>query len=282
MFKRLFFSLLFVLLTAVVVFGAAEPALNVALVWHQHQPLYFDPAAAELMLPWVRMHAIKDYYDMAAVLKNYPDLKVTFNLVPILLEQLALYESGELIDRYQIHAQTEAADLTEAEKEFLLQRFFDANWDNVIARFPRYLELLEKRGTQADKKAIGEAMQRFTEQDYLDLQVWFNLAWFDPDFLQDDPKLAALVQRGRNFTEADKAVIHSKQVEIINEVVDVHRRLQQAGQIEIITTPYAHPILPLLYDTDLASVASPDLPLPEPAFAYPEDIKRLGLVIGEG
>lgn len=251
-----------------------EPVLNVALVWHQHQPLYFDPTTGQSQLPWVRMHAAKDYYDMAAIFRDYPQLRATFNLVPILLEQLALYAEGELIDKYQLLAHIPGDELQEGDKRFLLQRFFDANWDHVIARFPRYQELLDKRGSEVHEAAIAAAMERYTVQDYVDLQVWFNLAWFDPDFYTNDPELAALVQRGRNFSEADKELIHAKQVQIIRQVVDIHRELQEDGQIEIITTPYAHPILPLLYSTQVAQIASPGLDLPQIPFAWPEDISR--------
>lgn len=255
---------------------AADDAtpLNVAFVWHQHQPLYTDPATGEAFLPWVRMHAIKDYYDMAAVLLEYPSVKATFNLVPSLIDQLLAYYDGEPRDVYQKMALIPADQLGDDEKAFLLRRFFDANWDKVIARYPRYQELLNKRGPDGSDAAIAEAMTRFTEQDYRDLQVWFDLAWFDPDFLENDSDLAALVRRGRGFTEEDKQVIRAKQTAIIREVLPLHRRMQESGQIEIITTPYAHPILPLLYDTDVARIASPDLPLPGVRFAYPEDIAR--------
>jgi len=250
------------------------PPLNVAFIWHQHQPLYTDPATGDAILPWVRMHAIKDYYDMAAILQQYPSVRATFNLVPSLIDQLLSYYDGQPRDEYQKVAMVAADQLTDEQKAFLLRRFFDANWDKVIARFPRYKELLDKRGSDASDAAIAEAMTRFTEQDYRDLQVWFDLAWFDPDFLEQDPILAALVRRGRDFTEADKQLIRTKQAAIIREVLPLHRRMQESGQIEIITAPYAHPILPLLYDTETAHIASPDLPLPETRFAYPQDIER--------
>lgn len=251
-----------------------EPVLNVAFVWHQHQPLYTDPVTGEVQLPWVRMHAIKDYYDMVAMYKQYPDLRATFNLVPSLIDQIDAYTGGERIDAYQKAAAVPAEELDDETKRFLLERFFDANWDNVIGRFPRYKELLDKRGASADDESIRTAMGRYTVQDFRDLQVWFDLAWFDPDFLTNDPDLAALVRRGRDFTEADKALIHEKQVDIMGRVIDIHKEVQQAGQIELMTTPYSHPILPLLYDTDLARVASPDLDLPGLRFAWPEDIER--------
>ncbi len=149
----------------------------------------------------------------------------------------------------------------------------------MIARFPRYQELLDKRGgSEVNEAAIAAAMERYTVQDYVDLQVWFNLAWFDPDFYTNDPELAALVQRGgRNFSEADKELIHAKQVQIIRQVVDIHRELQEDGQIEIITTPYAHPHFAVIVQhpscpdcfTRLGSAANPPLCLARRYFPPP-------------
>lgn len=262
------------ILTAVAVPSLAQAEMNVAFLWHQHQPLYTDPATGNPTLPWVRMHAIKDYYDMVAILQEYPGLRATFNLVPSLLDQLEAYTTGSVVDTYQEVALVRAEHLTDDQKEFLLRRFFDANWEKVIGRFPRYKELLELRGTGASDLEIADAMTRFTAQDYRDLQVWFDLAWFDPDFLEGDPELAALVRKGRYFSEQDKAVIHEKQLQIMREVVHLHRTMQASGQIEVITTPYAHPILPLLYDVELAREASPSLDLPLERFAFPQDIAR--------
>lgn len=271
---RLSILLLIIFCTGLVGAEIVEPVLNVAFVWHQHQPLYLDPTTGFLELPWVRMHAIKDYFDMAAIFADYPDLRATFNLVPILLEQLVLYTEGDLIDKYQLMAQIPADQLQDWEKEFLLWRFFDANWDNIIARFPRYEELLDKRGRFVTNEVIASARERYSDQDYLDLQCWFNLAWFDPDFHTEDPELAELVRQERNFSEADKELIHRKQVEIIRQVVQVHRELQEQGQIELITTPYSHPILPLLYSSELAQSASPGLNVPVILYSWPEDIAR--------
>lgn len=251
-----------------------EPPLNVAFLWHQHQPLYTDPATGEAALPWVRMHAIKDYYDMAAILKEYPSLRATFNLVPSLIDQLERYAEGDPVDLYQKMAQIPADRLDDSEKAFLLRRFFDANWEKVVGRFPRYKELLEKRGAGAGDEEIEAAMARFTTEDYRDLQVWFDLAWFDPGFLRDDPELAALVRKGRGFTEEDKETIRRKELEIIRSVIPLHREMQESGQIEVITTPYAHPIMPLLYNVETARIASPGLDLPALRFAHPEDIDR--------
>ena len=92
-----------------------------------------------------------------------------------------------------------------------MQRFFDTN-PKIIARFPRYQELADKRkGADPDADRCGAA-HRSPVQDFRDLQVLFNLAWFDPDFLAQEP-LKALVDKGRDFTEADKPPLFDKALE---------------------------------------------------------------------
>jgi alpha-amylase/alpha-mannosidase (GH57 family) len=244
-----------------------EEPLYLSLVWHQHQPLYYkDPQAGIYTRPWVRVHATKDYYDMASTVAKYPDVHVTFNLTPVLLHQLDDFIAGAK-DIYWVMAEKPADQLTDDDKRFLLQRFFDTN-PKIIARFPRYQELADKRKS-ADPEAIDAALQSFTTQDYLDLQVLFNLAWFDPDFLAQEP-LKELVDKGRDFTEADKPVLFAKALDIIKGIVPLHKELQDQGQIEVITTPYAHPILPLVYDTNLALVGNSAALMPK-RFSYPND-----------
>lgn len=245
-----------------------EQPLYVMLMWHQHQPYYAPDDTGVYTRPWVRVHATKDYYDMAAILKDYPKVHATFNLTPVLIRQLDELAAGAK-DNYWTLAEKPAAELTDDEKRFILLRFFDANWDNIIGRFPRYKELLDKRGS-GDDAAIEAALASFSEQDFRDLQVWFNLAWFDPDFLAVEP-LKSLVEKGRDFSEADKAVIFDEAREIIEAVIPLHKELQDKGQIEVAITPYAHPILPLVYNSDLAAVGDPAAELPE-RFSYPPDV----------
>jgi alpha-amylase/alpha-mannosidase (GH57 family) len=204
------------------------------------------------------MHAAKDYVDMAAILEGYPDIHATFNLTPSLISQLDDLQAGAK-DLYWVIAEVPADKLTENQKQFLLDRFFDTN-RKVIARFPRYQELLVKR----------DADHEFTTQDYLDLQVLFNLAWTDPDWLAMEP-LVNLVSKGENFAESDKQVVFQEHVRLIAQVIPIHRQLQDEGQIEVTMTPLTHPILPLLISTDLAKVALPDIELPTKKFVYGED-----------
>jgi alpha-amylase/alpha-mannosidase (GH57 family) len=259
--------------------------LYVAIVWHQHQPRYLrDLETGEYSEPWVRMHSIKDYYDMVAILADYPNVRFTVNLTPVLLTQIQDviegYKSGGGTDIYLRMTLKNAADLTEDDKIFLLTHFFNANWDNVINIWPRYRQLKEMKGGDTPSELEASAA-RFTVQDWRDLQAWFNLAWFDPDFQEKDVTLPDgrtvtvknLIEKGRDYTEADKRQIIDTQIAIMENVVAVHRQAQDRGQIEVTTTPFYHPILPLLCDTDLARVAMPSVALPEMRFLHPEDAR---------
>ena len=224
--------------------------LYLAIIWHQHQPVYYkNPETNSYVRPWVRVHATKDYVDMASILNDYPTIKATFNLTPSLLRQILDLSAGARDDYWNI-ALVPADELTAEQQQYLLDRFFDIN-RTIIARFPRYQELLEKRDE-------GEA---YSTADYRDLQIMFNLGWVDPDWLAEEP-LASLVAKGRDFSEADKVVLFDEHLRLINEVIPIHKELQDKGQIEVTMTPYAHPILPLLVDTNSARIALPELDLP--------------------
>lgn len=274
-FSRLL-SLVLVLAFFLSACGPTEPpkptydpdVLYLNLTWHQHQPMYYKNDEGVYTRPWVRVHATKDYYDMASTVAQYPNVHVTFNLTPVLIRQLDDFSKNGAKDLYWVMAEKPANTLTEDDKRFILTRFYDVNWTNIIARFPRYQELLDKRGG-TDDAAINRALTSFSEQDFRDLQIWFNLAWFDPDFLDQEP-LKSLVAKGRDFTEEDKKVLFDEARRVIQGVIPLHKELQDKGQIEVITTPYAHPILPLIYDTNLAKVGNPGADMPE-RFSYPND-----------
>ncbi|PKO02205.1 MAG: glycoside hydrolase [Chloroflexi bacterium HGW-Chloroflexi-5] len=242
--------------------------LYVNLTWHQHQPLYYKNDDGVYTRPWVRVHATKDYYDMAAIVKNYPNVHLTYNLTPVLMKQLDDFVNNGAKDYYWVLSEKAASELSIDEKKFILTRFYDANWTNIIERFPRYKELLDLRGG-TDETAILAAMDKFSEQDFRDLQIWFNLAWFDPTWLEQEP-LKALVGKGKNYSEADKVILFDQVRFVMAQVIPIHKELQDAGQIQVITTPYAHPILPLIYNSDEAAVGNPSAELPE-RFSWPND-----------
>ena len=247
---------------------ANKDVLYLNLVWHQHQPLYYKDADGIYTRPWVRVHATKDYYDMASTIEQYPNIHATINLTPVLISQLDDFSNNGAKDLYWVMAEVPADQLTDSQKQFILERFFDANWDNMIARFPRYQALLNKRGG-TDQNAINAALKNFSVQDFRDLQIWFNLAWFDPQFLAEEP-LKSLVDKGEGFTEADKTILFDQVKTVIDGVIPLHKKMQDSGQIEVITTPYAHPILPLIYNSDIAKVGNATTDLPN-RFSWPND-----------
>jgi alpha-amylase/alpha-mannosidase (GH57 family) len=259
--------------------GAAEgptaafcvgPKIHLALLWHHHQPLYLQPGGRHetYRFPWVRLHAIRDYYAMAALVAQYPRVHVTINLVPSLLQQLDGYLTRHATDHALELTRIPAGRLTSSEQTALLSSFFDADWHHQIYIYPRYKALFEQR----------LAGRTFSTQDLTDLQMWFNLAWFAPELLEAPVRLhdgtridlASLVRKGQGFTRADLRAMLEAQDAIMRNVVPLHRSLQDAGQIEISTSPFYHPILPLIHDTDLATIDRPGAQRPA-RFHAPED-----------
>jgi len=273
--------------------GYSKP-LHVAIVWHQHQPRYLkDPDTGEYLEPWVRIHGIKDYYDMAAMLEEYPAMKMTINLTPVLLEQIqevvrgyySWKEAGGAgpipgCDKWVRLTLTPPAELTHDEKAFILRNFFRMPRETMIDIHKRFAELASKKLGDTDSE-IDRTIEMFTDEDWRDLQAWFNLAEFDPAFRAGPVTLPSgetvtvrhLIKKHRGYTEADKAEIIETQMKILAGIIPVHKKLKETGQLEIITSPYYHPILPLLCDTDVAAAASPGITLPEVRFTRPEDAR---------
>ena len=280
------------------------------LLWHQHQPTYLDPIADQLTSPWVRKHATKDYYDMAAILQNYPDVHVTINLTPVMLNQLIPY----YIDRL--------APFVDTKKNTVDAAGFLAKWKGHTDPWIDLLLEPTPDPTTATTKQIGllyadpwscvstapVLMNRFpayaalrdknpatlTQADLLALKVWFELAWFDPDFLHGPVTLptgdvvdltdilSASAPTNATFTlkvpmtEQLANRIVAEEVKIIKAIIPIHKKLfydaaLHTGQIEVATTPFYHPILPLVHDTELEGYGQPFDPKPSPPFQFPQD-----------
>ncbi len=231
-----------------------------------HQPHYENPLTGQLELPWVRLHGTKDYYDMAAVAEAHPEVRFTINVVPSLLDQIADYVTRKRTDRYLDLSRRGPGDLSDDEQAFVTANFFAANERTMIARYPRYLELHRRM----KHRIPGATGSLFNEPELRDLIVLFNLAWIDPSFFSD-PELKRLAGKGRGFTEAEKHWVLDRQLEILGGIVGLYRRLAAAGRIELTVTPYYHPILPLLLDSECAREAMPEVRLPRTRIQYPAD-----------
>ena len=244
--------------------------LHVAFLWHMHQPQYRNMLTGSCPLPWVRLHASKGYADVAAIAESYPQARHNVNLVPCLLRQLRDAAQGASDDFLDL-SERPADELSEDESARLLRGFFMANWQTMVEPYPRYRDLLDARGRHADSDSIAAAARRFRPRDIRDLQVWFNLAWFGFDARARHERITELIAKGRDFTEEEKAEVLAIQRQVIGEVIDRYKGLQEAGSVELTTTPFYHPILPLICDTDAAREAMPNAPLPQKRFQRPED-----------
>jgi alpha-amylase/alpha-mannosidase (GH57 family) len=242
--------------------------IYLCFLWHMHQPFYKDLVSGEYKLPWTRMHALKDYYGMVRILEEFPQIRQTFNLVPSMMAQVAEYAAGEAADPFLQAALKPAEDLTDSDRAFLLRHSFYSDPQRMIYRYPRYGELYD--AYQRQKSSGARAL--YGAQDFRDLQMWSQLAWFDEEFQEQDAEVREWVARGRGFTLADQRRMGEKQRELVSQVLPAYRKLAGTGQIEISTTPYYHPILPLLCDSNIAGVAHTNVPLPA-RFRYPGDAR---------
>ncbi|WP_267961095.1 glucodextranase DOMON-like domain-containing protein [Thermus caliditerrae] len=237
----------------------AQP-LKVAILWHQHQPPYENPVTGQYEGPWVRAHGVNDYPWMAEVLKEFPEIKVTFDYTSTLLKQIGDYLSGKAKDAYWRLSEKPLGELTPEERAFIVDHFFDIN-PRFVEKSPRYREL------QA-KKTRGEA---FSDQDLQDLRVLWNLYWINADYIERDPGLRALYRKDRGFTQEDVDYVLRKHLELMATILPLHKELWERGQIDLITTPYYHPILPILLDKEAIRESNPALSLPKEPIAWPED-----------
>lgn len=286
----------------------ANKPLYLNIIWHQHQPLYLDPATDQLKGPWVRTHGTKDYYDMVAILEHYPDIHATVNLTSSLLYQLEEYYVRRLapfVDTRRNRIKTKeyfrtyggktdpwidvalkpAETFTEKDLQILLYDAWNAFSINdvMIGRFPEY-KALRDRFRQHGGRSL-------TIQQLREVKFWFYAAHFDPDFLEKKVRLIGgdiidlsdlLVkdQQGhyllrKQITEEDCQRIVVETFKILSNIIPAHKKLMyhpisHKGQVEVITTPFYHPILPLIYDSDIAKLCQPDDPMPA-RFYYPQD-----------
>jgi len=248
---------------------------KVLFLWHMHQPLYRIPELRKdglkklYRLPWVFLHGIREYYDMLRIVDEVPGVKVCFNIVPVLLEQIEDYSGGEAVrDVFVEMIEKDPDSLIERDRAFILRNFFALNYETQIKLYPRFRELYDRRGKPFD---LESKVKRFSTKDFLDLQVLFLLANFSEVEKERDEFVSGLAQKGRDFSVEEKEELMARARSLISSVVPLLKKLQDEGKLEISTTPYYHPILPLLMDTDVARFSNPYRPLPAEKFSFPQD-----------
>ena len=177
--------------------------VRLAFLWHMHQPPYREPETGELVLPWVRLHATRAYHDMAWILERHPGVRCTVNFTPSLLEQLGGLADGSARDRLLELTARAPADLLGEERAQLLRMSFMVDWETNVRPLPRYSELLAKRGRELRAEDLDRVAASFSDQELTDLQLLFNLAWMGFGAAADEPVVAAMREKGRDFTRAD-------------------------------------------------------------------------------
>ncbi len=217
--------------------------LSIAFYWHMHQPVYQLNPDSDYLMPWVRLHGVKDYLDMLLIMLDFKTLKLNFNLVPVLLDSLINYGENGYHDIHSRLTITDVSELTDDDKEFILNNFFDANYSSMIFHHEPYNKLYQKRfsGENID---VGD----FSNQEYSDIMAWFNLAWLDPSHKNVFPEIKQLLDKAENFTLEDRVQIIELHRKIIRMIIPAYKEFLEKGRIEITTSPYYHAVLPILMD----------------------------------
>ncbi len=232
--------------------------LSIAFIWHMHQPVYKSDMNGIHLMPWVRLHAVKDYLDMLFIMDKFPGLKLNFNLVPMLVSSIYDYAYNGAHDILSKLTITPVEELSDDEKEFILNHFFDVNYQNMVLPYEEYKKLYDKR-FQNGNCDIND----FSPQEYSDIMSWFNLVWFDPMW-RDNPEIKELFnKKNGEFTQHDREKIIQLQRDLIKKIIPAYKKYQEDGKIEISTSPYYHPITPLLLDMQDARKANPNAEYPE-------------------
>lgn len=261
-------------------------SLNVVLCWHMHQPYYREGLDGAYHLPWVYLHGMKDYSDMAAHLERYPDMRAVVNFAPVLLEQLDDYaqhldgllkEGTPTQDRMlNLLAGTERIPADAAGRLRIVQDCQRCHAPRMIHPYPAFHELVRMVGA-TDKAGLGSAgleahLTYLSEQYFLDLLTWYHLAWLGHS-LRHLPLTRRLQRQERGFSTTDRHELLQLIHHCIAGLIPRYRALADRGQIELSMTPYGHPIVPLLNDFANLRDALPDVPAPA-APAYPDGPER--------
>ena len=246
-----------------------QKELSVAFVWHFHQPNYQTQPNGIRLMPWARLHAIKDYLDMLLIIDKFPKIKLNFSIVPALIDTIQDYAYN---DGHDIHSKltiTPVEELTDDDKLYILNYFFDINYEKLVSKNPRYNELYVKRYSSSE---IG--INDFSNQEYSDIMMLFNLLWFDPIWKNKYPELSEFEKKGHNYTLKDRQKLIELNRTIMKQIIPTFKKFQDEGRIEIITSPYNHPILPILLNPNDLKTPFLKYQLPDCKIALAIDAKE--------
>jgi alpha-amylase/alpha-mannosidase (GH57 family) len=251
--------------------------LDLVFLWHMHQPDYRDYATGEFLLPWVYLHAMKDYTDMAYHLEQHPRIKAVVNFVPVLLDQLEDYEqqfaNGQMRDPLlRLLVRENLDDLSDTERDLVLDSCFRSNHNKMVAPYPPYKRLFDLFKTL---EPGGEAALSYLSGQYFaDLLVWYHLAWCGESVRREHDLLIRMMSQSENFSHAERKQLFDLIGMVISGIIPRYRKLAESGQIEISATPHYHPLAPLLLDIKSGRESIPDSSLPQ-SQSYPGGRQRV-------
>jgi len=238
---------------------------DLAFLWHMHQPDYRHPDSGEFVLPWVFLHAIKDYTDMAAHLERHPAIRCTVNFVPVLLDQIEDYAeqfaTGQWRDPLlRIASRPDAVQLSDAERDWLLDMGFRCHAPTMLEPFAPYRRLRDL--LEHVRSHDGHGMSYLSGTYFSDLATWYLLAWSGESLRRGGQVIPALMAKGGNFSPADRQALLAELGAAVGGLIPRYRALAESGQIELSCTPASHPLAPLLLDFNSAREAWPECTLP--------------------
>ncbi|MCB0261739.1 MAG: hypothetical protein KDH95_01870 [Calditrichaeota bacterium] len=247
----------------------ANHPLQIAFLWHFHQP-YYKNSQGVFQMPWVRFHATRDYLDILLIAEKFPEIRQTFNILPSLAQQILDYAHNNTRDLVWDLSEPSPEKLDDSQRLQMLSTFFLAYEPYMIDPYPRYRELCDRyRSTEATDAA---RLAAFSVQDIRDLQVWYNLCWMGP-ISRERPAIQQLFEKSSQFSEIDKALLFNEIRTILQEIVPRYRAAWLEKRIELVAAPFYHPILPLLIDSGIANASGQEIELPDPPFRHPEDAR---------
>ena len=256
---------------------AGAPGVDLLLLWHMHQPDYRDHSSGEFTMPWVYLHAIKDYADMAWHLEQQPAMRLVVNFVPVLLDQIEDYceqfRVGPLRDPLlRLLAHPEGVPLTSEERHKAFDQCFRANHHRLIAPYPPFKRLYD---LYAGLESYGKESRDYLCDRYVyDLVTWYHLAWIGETVRRESEIVAQLMAKGTGFSEKDRLTLLQVIAQLVQQIIPRYRALAQRGQIELSTTPHYHPLAPLMLDFQSAREALPEVELPLAVY-YPGGRERV-------
>jgi alpha-amylase/alpha-mannosidase (GH57 family) len=262
-----------------------ENHINVVLCWHMHQPHYRDALDGTYHLPWVYLHAIKDYSDMAHHLETCPEARVVVNFAPVLLEQLSDYgaqmrawlregtpTNDPLLNLIAGATPISASPDERADIIAACQRAFAPT---MVEPYPAFRTLVNiARGLYIDGDLDVVRVGYLSNQFFTDLLMWYHLAWLGSSIKKNDFRVTRLMARKNHFTPVDQTLLMEVLAETVESIIPRYRALMEEGRIELSMTPYGHPIVPLLLDFSCMHATQPEAPTPLQR-EYPGGVERV-------